>query len=154
MDLQRFLPTISRSALEGSKEVTDRMTHPEQHAWGTLRHILKVILDILLTSGKIIYLHWSGPEYRKLFFFFFLNFKQYYYYYWTMFYSFADRDSFDGIWSTATRYGLDGPGFKPQWKKRFSLLHILPGKPWSPTSLLYNGYRSYFRGVRRPKRDV
>jgi len=46
MDLQQFLSIVSRSALEESKEVTDRMTYPEQHAWGTLRHTLKVILNI------------------------------------------------------------------------------------------------------------
>jgi len=57
MDPQQFLPTISRSVLEGSKEVTDRMTHPEQHAWGILRHILKVFLNILQTCGEKIYLH-------------------------------------------------------------------------------------------------
>ena len=57
MDTQQFLPTISRSVLEGSKQVTDRMTHPEQHAWGTLRHILKVFLNILQTCGEKIYLH-------------------------------------------------------------------------------------------------
>jgi hypothetical protein len=47
--------------------------------------------------------------------FLFLIFKDCYY--WTSVYSFADRDSFDGIASTASRYGLDGPGFKPRWKQ-------------------------------------
>ena len=33
------------------------MNHTEQHAWGTLRYILKVVLNILLTSGEKMYLH-------------------------------------------------------------------------------------------------
>jgi len=35
-----------------------------------------------------------------------------------MFYSFVVRDSFDGTGGTVTGYGLDGPGFKPQWKQK------------------------------------
>jgi hypothetical protein len=57
MDLQHFLPTVSTSALEESREATDRMTHPKQNAWGAFRHILKAFLNILLTSGEKIYLH-------------------------------------------------------------------------------------------------
>ena len=29
-----------------------------------------------------------------------------------------------------------------------------PDRPWGPPSLLYNGYRFFFPGVKRPGRDV
>jgi hypothetical protein len=55
----------------------------------------------------------------------------------------VDRDSSVGI---ATRYGLDGPGIESRWGRDFS--H--PSRP----SLLYNGYRVSFPGVKRPGRGV
>ena len=50
--------------------------------------------------------------------------------------------------SVETLYRLDGPGFEPQrgWD-------LLP-RPWGPPSLLYNGYRLSFPGVKRPGRGV
>ena len=39
----------------------------------------------------------------------------------------------------ATRYRLDGPGIEFQWGGEIFL--TLPGWPWDPPSLLYNGYR-------------
>ena len=55
------------------------------------------------------------------------------------------RDSAVGI---ATRYGLDGPGIESQWGRDLS------DRPWGPPSLLYNGYRVSFLGVKRPGRGV
>jgi hypothetical protein len=47
----------------------------------------------------------------------------------------------------ATRYGLDGPG-------RGDIFRTCPDRPWGLPSLLYNGYRVSFRGVKRPGRGV
>ena len=59
------------------------------------------------------------------------------------------RDSSVGI---ATRYGLDGGGIEFRWGPRF--FRIRPDQPWGPPSLLYNGYRLSFPGVKRPGRGV
>jgi len=56
------------------------------------------------------------------------------------------RDSAVGI---ATRYGLDGPVIESPWKRDFPHL-----SSWGPPSLLYNGYRVSFPGVKRPGRGV
>jgi len=40
----------------------------------------------------------------------------------------------------ATGYGLDGPGIKSQWGE---ISHTCPNRPWSPPSLLYNGYQVF-----------
>jgi hypothetical protein len=34
------------------------------------------------------------------------------------------------------------------------IFHNLPDRPWGPPSLLYNGYRVFPRGVKRPGRGV
>ena len=44
----------------------------------------------------------------------------------------------------ATDHGLDGPGIESWWKARF---YARLDRPWSPPSLLYNGYR-VFPGVK------
>ena len=51
----------------------------------------------------------------------------------------------------ATEYGLDGPGIESRWGRDF--LH-LSSRPWSPPSLLYNGYRVFPGGKERPGRDA
>jgi hypothetical protein len=48
----------------------------------------------------------------------------------------------------ATRYGLDGPGIESRWGRDFQ------HRSWGPPSLLYNGYRVSFPGVKRPGRNV
>ena len=55
------------------------------------------------------------------------------------------RDSSVG---TATRYGLDRPGIESRWATRF--FRTRPGLSWGPPTLLYNGYRVSFSGVKRP----
>jgi hypothetical protein len=40
----------------------------------------------------------------------------------------------------ATGYGLDGPGIESRWGEIF---RTRPDRPWSPPSLLYNGYRFF-----------
>ena len=40
----------------------------------------------------------------------------------------------------ATAYGLDGPGIESRWGEIF---RTCPDRPWSPTSVLYNGYRFF-----------
>jgi hypothetical protein len=47
----------------------------------------------------------------------------------------------------ATRYGMDGPGSNPCVGEIFS---TRPDRPWDPPSLLYNGNRVSFPGVKRP----
>jgi hypothetical protein len=47
------------------------------------------------------------------------------------------RDSSVGI---ATRYGLEGPGFESRWGEIF---RNYPDRLRGPSSLLYNGYRSF-----------
>jgi hypothetical protein len=42
----------------------------------------------------------------------------------------------------ATRYGLDGPGNESRWGNIF---RTHPDGPWSPLSVLYNGYRALSR---------
>jgi hypothetical protein len=58
------------------------------------------------------------------------------------------RDSIVGI---ATRYGLDDPGSNPGGGEIF---RTRPDRPWGPPSLLYNGYRVSFPGVKRLGRCV
>jgi hypothetical protein len=58
------------------------------------------------------------------------------------------RDSVVGI---ATRYGLDGPGIEFRWAEVF---RIRSDWPWGSPSLLYNGYRVSFPGVKRLRRGV
>ena len=55
------------------------------------------------------------------------------------------RDSSVGI---ATCYGLDGPGIEFRWSRDFP---HRPDRPWSPPSLLQNGYRVSFLAVKRPR---
>jgi len=51
------------------------------------------------------------------------------------------RDSSVGI---TTHYELDGPAIESRWELRF--FHTRPNRPWSPPSLLYNGYRFFPEG--------
>ena len=53
--------------------------------------------------------------------------------------------------STATRYGLDGPGIESQWE--CIIFRTRPDLLWGPPSLLYNVYR-VFPGIKRPGRGV
>jgi hypothetical protein len=51
----------------------------------------------------------------------------------------------------ATDYGLDGPGIESRWGRDFPHL----SRPaMGPPSFLYNGYRVFPRGRRRPGRDA
>ena len=50
-----------------------------------------------------------------------------------------------------TCYGLDGPGIEPRCGARFS---ARLDRPWSPPSLLYNGYRVFPGGKERAGRDA
>jgi hypothetical protein len=63
------------------------------------------------------------------------------------------RYPLDGVGrdSIATRYGLGGPGIESRWGRDFP--H--PSRPsLGPPSLLYNGYRVSFPGVKRMGRGV
>ena len=51
----------------------------------------------------------------------------------------------------ATGYGLDGPGSESRWGRDFPHLSI---PALGPTSLLYNGYRVFPGGKKRPGRDA
>jgi hypothetical protein len=51
---------------------------------------------------------------------------------------------------TATRYWLNGPGIETRW----GIFRTGPDRPWGLLSLLYNGYRVSFPGVKRPGRGV
>ena len=48
-----------------------------------------------------------------------------------------------------TDYGLDGPGIESRWG---DILRTCPDRPWDPSSLLYNGYRIFPGGKKRPGR--
>ena len=50
---------------------------------------------------------------------------------------------------TATDCWLDGPGVESRWGIIFRRPYI-----WGPPSLLYNGYRVFPRGRKRPGRDA
>jgi hypothetical protein len=50
-----------------------------------------------------------------------------------------------------TGYRLDGPGIESQWGEIF---RTPPEQPWGPPSLLYNGYRVFPGGSKRPGRDA
>ena len=52
----------------------------------------------------------------------------------------------------ATDYGLDGPGIESRWG--CEIFRACPDWPWSPPSLLYNGYRVFPGGKKRPGRDA
>ena len=54
----------------------------------------------------------------------------------------------DGI---ATRYGLNGPRIESRWVEIF---RTRPDRPRGPPSLLYNGWRVSFPGVKRQGRGV
>jgi hypothetical protein len=62
---------------------------------------------------------------------------------------FVGRDSSVGI---ATRYGLHGPGIESRCGRDFS--HSFRPALGPTQSLLYNGYRVSFPGVKRPGRGV
>jgi len=56
------------------------------------------------------------------------------------------RDCWNTAVDIATRYGLDDPGFEPRWGRRD--FRTRPDRPRGPPSLLYNGYRVSFSGVK------
>jgi hypothetical protein len=56
----------------------------------------------------------------------------------------SGRDSPVGI---VIRYGLGGSGIESRWGEIF---RNRPERPWGPPSLLFNGYRVSFPGVKRP----
>jgi hypothetical protein len=51
----------------------------------------------------------------------------------------------------ATGYGLDGPGIESRWGEIF---RSCPDRPWGPHNLLYNGYRVFSGGRKRPRHDT
>jgi hypothetical protein len=61
----------------------------------------------------------------------------------------AGRVSSVGI---ATRYGLAAAVFESFWWGGGDIFR--PDLPWGPPSLLYNGYRVFPRGLKRPGRGV
>jgi hypothetical protein len=57
----------------------------------------------------------------------------------------------DSVVGIATRYGMDGPRIETRWG---GIFRTCPDRPWGPPSLLYNGYRVSFPGVKRPGRPL
>jgi len=55
-------------------------------------------------------------------------------------YPYVNTVGWDSSVGTATRYGLDDPRMNPGGGEIF---RIRPDRPWSPTSLLNNGYRVF-----------
>jgi hypothetical protein len=51
----------------------------------------------------------------------------------------------------ATDYGLDGPGIDSRWGRDFP---YLSSPALAPTQPLYNGYRVFSEGKKRPGRDA
>ena len=58
----------------------------------------------------------------------------------------------DGSVGIATRYGLDGPGIESRWGRRIFRSHT--DRPWGLPSLLHNGSRVPFPGIKWPERGV
>jgi hypothetical protein len=52
----------------------------------------------------------------------------------------------------ARGYGLDGPGIESRWGGE--IFRTCPDRPQGPPSLLYNGYRVFPGGRKRPGRDA
>ena len=52
--------------------------------------------------------------------------------------------------TSATWYGLDGPGFESRRERDF--FRTRPDRPWSPHSLLQNWFRVSFPGIKQPGR--
>jgi hypothetical protein len=50
-----------------------------------------------------------------------------------------------------TGYVLDGPGIESRWGE---IIRTCPDRPWGPPSFLYNGYRVFPGGRKRPGRDA
>jgi len=63
----------------------------------------------------------------------------------------ADGSGPGSVVGIATGYGLDGPGSNPGGGEIF---RTSPERPWSPSSLPYNGYRAFPGGKERPGRDA
>jgi len=61
------------------------------------------------------------------------------------------RDTAVGV---ATRYGLDRPGIESRWGRGGEIFRTLPDRPWSPSSLLHNGYRVSVPWLKRPARGI
>ena len=53
----------------------------------------------------------------------------------------------------ATGYGLDGPGIESRWAARISA-PVQTGHEAHPPRLLYNGYRVFSGGEKRPGSDA
>jgi hypothetical protein len=51
------------------------------------------------------------------------------------------------------RYRLDNPGSEPR-QGRIFYLQKRPDRLWGPPSLLFNGYRGSFTGLKRPGREA
>jgi hypothetical protein len=72
----------------------------------------------------------------------------YYCYMYYVYFYFRGPGSSVGI---AIGYALDGPGIESRWGEIF---RTCPDRPWGPPSLLYNGYRVFPGGRKRPGRDA
>jgi hypothetical protein len=59
---------------------------------------------------------------------------------WTFTFTFCFTLGKNSSVGVVTHCGLDGPGIEFWWGKIF---HTHPDRPWSPPSLLYNGYRVF-----------
>jgi hypothetical protein len=66
-------------------------------------------------------------------------------------YNYSCKSGLGSSVGIATGYGLEGPGIEFQWGRNFP---HLSRPPLGPPSLLYNGYRVFPRGSKRPGRDA
>jgi hypothetical protein len=55
------------------------------------------------------------------------------------------------LFTYSTDYGPDGLGIESRWGRVF---RTCPDRPWGPPCLLYNGYRVFPGGRKRPGRDA
>jgi hypothetical protein len=99
---------------------------------------------VVMNSGNLNFLEPSGPlqacNGTALPFF---NTSHSFNFYW-----------FQSVVGITARYGLDGSDFELQGGRRFSLLKARLDRSSGPRSLLYNGYRSSFQEVKRPRSGV
>jgi hypothetical protein len=54
----------------------------------------------------------------------------------------------------ATGYGLEGLGIESRFGGGGEIFRTCPDQPWGPPSLLYNGYRVFPGGRKRPRGDA
>jgi hypothetical protein len=97
--------------------------------------MLMVLINVMMTKMMMIVMIMMKKLYKCLHS---VEYKRYAYY-------------FAVSAGTATRYGLDGPGFETRWGDIF---RTHPDRQGDPSSLLHNKYRVSIPGIKRSRRGA